>query len=137
MSYQIRRVDYFYTMVQDVPGAAYDLLARLAGMGVNLVAFAAIPVGPQRTQLTLFPDDTSVLREAAGRGTMELDGPHPALLVQGDDKLGALAEVHHKLTQANVNVYASTGVVDGRGTYGYVIYVRPDSIDTAIAAFTE
>jgi hypothetical protein len=57
---------------------------------------------------------------------MRLDGPHPALPVQGDDSLGALAEVHERLLQAGVNVYASTGVSDGRGSFGYVVYVRRD-----------
>jgi hypothetical protein len=30
-----------------------------------------------------------------------LDGLHPALLVQGDDELGALAELHMKLMNVN------------------------------------
>jgi hypothetical protein len=32
--------------------------------------------------------------------------------------------VHAKLYEAKVNVYVSSGVADGRGGYGYVIYVR-------------
>ncbi|UCE86633.1 MAG: hypothetical protein JSU66_02535, partial [Deltaproteobacteria bacterium] len=64
----------------------------------------------------------------------ELDGPHPALLVQGDDELGALAGVHALLHEANVNVYASSGVTDGKGSYGYVIYVRPEDYERAAAA---
>jgi hypothetical protein len=39
-----------------------------------------------------------------------------------------------KLTRANVNVYASTGVADGRGSFGYVIYVRPEQYNLAVAA---
>ena len=57
-----------------------------------------------------------------------------ALLVQGDDELGALAGVHQKLFEAGVNVYASTGVADGRGSYGYVLYVRPDEYARAASA---
>jgi hypothetical protein len=30
-----------------------------------------------------------------------------------------------------VNVYNSTGVTDGRGGFGYLIYVRPEDIDRA------
>jgi hypothetical protein len=33
-----------------------------------------------------------------------LDAPHPAILVQGDDGLGALVRIHAKLYEANVNV---------------------------------
>ncbi len=134
MAHRIRRVDYFYTTVRDQPGEAYKLLSTLADAGVNLLAFTAVPVGPTHTQLTLFPEDSGKLRAAAQSAGFQVDGPHPALLVQGDDHLGALAEVHAKLYQARVNVYASTGVTDGKGSYGYVVYVRPEDFERAAAA---
>jgi hypothetical protein len=31
-------------------------------------------------------------------------------------------------------VYASSGVADGRGTYGYVVYVREDQVERATRA---
>jgi hypothetical protein len=71
---------------------------------------------------------------AARKSGLVLDGPHPALLVQGDDEIGALASIHAKIYEANVNVYASSGVADGRGSFGYVIYVRPEDYDRAAAA---
>jgi hypothetical protein len=55
-------------------------------------------------------------------------------LVQGDDELGALAELHMRLSDARVNVYASTGVADGRGSFGYIIYVRPEEYDRAVVS---
>lgn len=131
MAYKIRRVDYFYTTVKDEPGAAYQLLSQLAESGVNLLAITAVPFAPSSTQLTIFPEDTLKLEDAAGKAGIELDGPHRALLVQGDDEVGALAEIHEKLGAANVNVSASSGVADGRGGYGYVIYVRPEDYDAA------
>jgi hypothetical protein len=87
-----------------------------------------------RTQLTLFPEDTLKMKDAAHKAGLALDGPHPALLVQGDDELGALAGIHVKLYEANVSVYASSGVADGKGSYGYVIYVRPDEYEMAVKA---
>jgi hypothetical protein len=130
----IRRVDYFITTIRDRPGEGYKLLAQLAEMGLNLVAFTAVPVGPSSTQLTLFPEDTGRMASAAQRAGMMLDGPHPAFLVQGDDKLGALAQIHQELHRANVNISASTGVTDGRGSFGYLIYVRSEDCDRAAAA---
>ena len=134
MAFEIRRVDYFYTTVKDQPGEAYKLLSLLASMGIKLLAFTAIPFGPMTTQLTIFPEDTGKLASEARKSDVMLDGPHPALLVQGDDALGALAEVHMKLYEAKVNIYASSGVADGRGSYGYVIYVKPDDYERAAAA---
>jgi hypothetical protein len=134
MGYRIRRVDYFYTTVKDEPGEGYKLLSQLAGVGINLLAFTAIPVGPMRTQLTLFPEDAPRMASETQKAGIPLDGPHPALLVQGDDELGALASVHAKLYEAKVNVFASNGVADGQGNYGYVLYVRPDEIVRASEA---
>jgi len=55
MSASIHRVEYFTTTVHGAPDAAYALLGRLAAAGVDLLAFNAIPVGLQATQLVLFP----------------------------------------------------------------------------------
>jgi hypothetical protein len=131
MAYRIRKVDYFYTTVRDRPGEAYNLLSQLADLGLNMVAFTAVPVGPSQTQLTLFPEDALMMESVAQRAGLRLDGPHAAILVQGDDELGALAEVHQKLFHGNVNVYAATGVTDGRGSFGYLIYVRPEEFEVA------
>ena len=134
MAHTIRRVNYFYATVRDEPGEAYQLLCRLAELGINLFAFTAVPVGPLITQLTLFPVDTATMTDIAKKAGMALDGPYKALLVQGDDELGALVGVHEKLYRANVNVYASNAVADGSGGYGYVIYIRPEEFDRAAGA---
>src|SRR5258705_3989811 len=134
MAFKIRRVDYFYATLKDQPEEAYRLFSLLGTLGKNLLVITAVPFGPMNTQLTIFPEDTGKLRSEAQKSGLKLDGPQPALLVQGDDKLGAVAEVHMKLYEANVNVYASSGVADGKGSYGYVIYVRPDDYETAWAA---
>jgi hypothetical protein len=134
MAYRIRRVEYFHATVVDEPGEAYKVLSALAGLGVDLVAFTAVPVGPDRTQLTVFPEDPGKLRSEAQKAGMGLDGPHRALLVQGDDELGALASVHEKIYRASVNVYASSAIADGAGKYGHLIYVRPEDFERAAKA---
>jgi len=130
----IRKAEYFYTTVVDQPGEAYKILTQLEDIGVNLLAFTAIPMGVERTQFTLFPEDENILIEAAREAGFTLDGPHPAILVRGDDELGALTKIHKKLYQANVNVYASNGVTDGKGSFGYVLYIRPEEYEMAAAA---
>lgn len=131
MATRIRRVDYFYANIKDRPGEGYRVLSALAGGGVNLLAFNAVPIGPVNTQFVLFPESGERLVESAGRTGLRLEGPQQAILVQGDDKLGALAEVHQKLSDAGIHVYASNGVTDGRGGYGYVLYVRPEDFEAA------
>jgi hypothetical protein len=134
MAFMVRRIDYFYIMIEDTPEVGYQVLSQLSEQNVNLVAITAVPFGPARTQLTVFPDDTSELKRIAKQANISLDGPHPALVVQGDDEVGALVQIHEKLRDANVHVFASTGVADGRGGYGYVIYVRPDEHQRAAEA---
>jgi len=124
-------VEYFNATVKDRPGAAYQLLSDLSSEKVNLLAFSVIPIGPEFTQLVLFPEVVDRLIRAAKKHTFELAGPQHAFLIQGDDHLGALVQIHRKLFDAEINVYASSGVTDGRGGYGYVLYVRPDEYQRA------
>ncbi len=134
MPTQVRRVEYFYTMVPDQPGEAHRLLSDLAKLQVNLLAFTAIPIGPFQTQMAIFPAEASQLQRAAESAKISLDGPHSAILVQGDDDLVELAKIHELLYQANVNVYAATGVTAGNGSFGYLIYVRPEQYEQAVEA---
>ncbi len=134
MTNKIRRVDYFYVSVKDEPGQSLKVLTRMKDLGVNMLAFAAIPTGLDKTQLTLFPEDSLQLQSVAKRAGMNLIGPQGAFLVQGADELGALVGVHQALYQAKVNIYSSTCVTDGHGCYGYIIYVRPERYEEAAAA---
>ncbi len=134
MAHTIRQVDYFHTTVPDRPGEAFRFLSALADAGINLLAFTAIPVGILQTQLTVFPEDSGRFQAEGTRIGIPLDGPHGALLVRGDDEPGALADVHERLYQADVNVYASSGVTGSAGNYGYVIYIRPEEMGRATTA---
>ena len=128
---RIRQVEYYYTMVRDVPGQAYLTLSKLATADVNLLAFSVVGMGPEYTQLVLFPENVEQLIKTAKESELELIGPQHAFLVQGDDRCGALVELHQKLFNANINVYASSGVADGRGGYGYVVYIKSEDHEAA------
>jgi hypothetical protein len=134
MAFRIRRVEYYYANVRDELGAAYRLLSQLAELGVDLLAFTAVPSGPALAQFTLVPTDTGKLLAQASVAGLPLDGPYHAFLVQGDDELGALANVHEQLVKAGVDIFASSGVSDGQGAFGYLIYVREDQFERATTA---
>lgn len=134
MAFTIRPVEYYYANVHDELGAAYGVLSLLAERGVNLLAFTAVPTGPALAQFSLFPEDPSKLVAEASTAGLSLDGPHHALLAQGDDELGALASVHERLLGAGVDIYASSGVTDAQGSFGYVVYVREDQFARAVGA---
>jgi hypothetical protein len=134
MSLRVRNVEYFYVRTQGSAANAYELLARLASEEVNLLAFSAVPYGPNHVELTIFPDwPDSFVRVAQNFG-WTVTGPQHACLVQGDDRLGAVAEIHQLLLGAGVNIYASSGVTDGNGHFGYVIYFKEEDHQRAASA---
>ncbi len=134
MALSVRTMEYFYTRVEDQPGRAYELLAKLASEEISLLAFSAVPFGANHVELTIFPDRSEKLVLAARKLGWTLTGPQHACLIQGDDHLGALAEIQKKLFDAGVKIYASSGVTDGKGRYGYVIYFREGDHLTAAQA---
>jgi hypothetical protein len=75
---------------------------------------------------TIFPDRSEVFIQLARKLGWEVAGPQHAFLVQGDDSLGALADIQRMLFEADVEIYASSGVTDGNGHYGYVIYFKEE-----------
>jgi hypothetical protein len=134
MAFDIKRVEYYYITVEDKTGEGFKLLSVFAGVGVNLLAFEAVPLGPMRTQFTLFPDDGFKMTDGAKKAGLTLDGPHSALLVQGDDESGALAGIYEKLSQAGIHVYASNGIADIKGSYGVILYFKQEDYEKAVAA---
>ena len=134
MSLKLRNVEYFYVRIQDASQKAYELLAQLASEEVNLLAFSAVPYGPNHVELTIFPDRPENFAKAAKNLGWTATGPQHACLVQGDDHLGTLAEIHQVLVGAGVNIYASSGVTDGSGHFGYVIYFKEEDHKRAAKA---
>jgi hypothetical protein len=133
----VRTLEYFYIRVEDEPGRAYELLAKLASEEVNLLAFSAVPYGNNRVELTIFPANSASLLRAAEKFGWTLSGPQHACLIQGDDRLGALAEIQKKLIDAGVSIYASSGITDGNGHFGYVIYFKEGDSEAAAHALAD
>lgn len=127
-----RKIEYFYTSIKDEAGEGFRFLSRLAARKVDLMAVTAVPFGPCKTQLTLFPTDATQLLAAAKREKLTIDGPHPAILVQGDDQVGAFADVLAKLAGAKINVFSAHGMTDRRGGFSYIIYLKPSDVGQAL-----
>lgn len=126
---RVKHVEYYYTIVANRPGEARKLLDFLSERTVNLLAFHAYPAGAGKTQIDLFPEDPEVLQAAAKDAGIPLVGPRTAFLLQGEDRIGALYDVHLKLANAGINVEACSGVVDGSGRFGYLIWVAPEDLE--------
>ena len=134
MAESLQKVEYYYAVVEDRPGEGRRLLEFLSAHSIDLRAFTAFPLGGGKAQLDFIPEDIDKLKEAASDAGIPLVGPKQAFLIQGDDRTGVLVEYHLRLADAGINVYASNGINDGRGRFGYVLWVRPEDYERAANA---
>jgi hypothetical protein len=131
---RIRRVDYFYTSVPDTPGEGFRLLSKLKEAGVNLLAFTAFPSAGTKAQVDFVPDDTDKFLKAAKTAGITVSERKQGFLIDGDDRVGAVADVLRKLSDAKVNVTAMDAVCTGGGRYGAILWVKPTAYETAAKA---
>jgi hypothetical protein len=134
MADTVRRVEYAYAMIPDAPGEGDRILAALSESGVNLLACVGFPTGGGRSQLDLVSEDAAALRATAEQAGITLSETKQALLVQGDDRIGAVQETTAKLAQAGVNITAIAAIGAGSGQYGVILWVAPDDLDRAAHA---
>lgn len=135
MALDIKKAEYFNITVDGNAGEGFKLLSVFAAAGVNLLAFKAVPVEPMRTRFSLFPDDSVKMKDGAKKAGLDLDGPHTALIIQGDeDESGACADIHEKVSRAGIHVYESIGIANIKGSYGVVLYLKQEDCKKAMAA---
>lgn len=130
MAETIKRVQYFYTEVADKPGEGARLLSMLKEAGVSLLAYSGFPKG-RRAQIDFIPTDPAAFRAFARKAKIKLVGPKAGFLIQGEDRVGALAELTAKLAEAKINVTACDAVAAGTGQYGAILWVKPGEVQKA------
>ncbi len=121
----VRRIEYYYTEVPDRPGAGAKVLGALKAARVNLLAYNGFPASAGRAQLDFVPANKRAFLAAARRAKIRLVGPKSAFLVQGDDRVGVVADLVTKLAKARINITAMNGVAAGRRRYGAILWVKP------------
>ena len=136
MALDILQVEYYNITVEGQIAKAAELLSTVVGAGVDFHAFKAIPVEPNRTQFTLFAKDSSKMTVGAKESGLELDGPFSAVLIKGDEKAGALAEIYSKLSHAGLQVDEACGIADINAGYGVLLYLRQEDCEKAMSVLT-
>jgi hypothetical protein len=134
MADTVRSVEYYYVTVSDVPGEGQRILSALKDRGVNLLAFLGFPLGGGQSQIDLVPEDPESLRRAAEEAGITLSEAKRAFLIQGDDRVGAVADTTAKLAEANINLTAAAAAGAGSGSYGMIVWVAAADYDRAAAA---
>jgi len=127
----VRRVEYYYTIVPHRTGGGAKVFKALKAEGVNLVALNGFPISVRRAQLDFVPSSQKAFLEAAKKARIKLVGPRVALLIQGEDRVGAVADILSKLGRARINVTAMQAIASGGGRYGAILWVKPRNIGKA------
>jgi hypothetical protein len=133
MAEMVRTADYFYVMVPDKPGEGARILGELKRAGVNLVAYSGFPSG-RGAQLDLVPTDPAAFKALAKEKKWKVKGPKRTFLIDGDDRLGACADVLGRLAAAKINVTAMDAVAPpGSGRYAAILWVKARDVKKAAA----
>jgi hypothetical protein len=130
----IRTAQYFKVQIADKPGTLADALAPLRDAGVNLLAVHAFPRS-RRTQVDVVPEDPTAFKNIARMHELKVQGPKMCLLVDGDDRPGALADLTERLGSAKINLIAVTGLCAGQGRFGAILWVKPGDVKKAGKVF--
>jgi hypothetical protein len=129
----IRIADYFYVEAPDSPGEGARLLGALRDAGVNLVAVSGFPSG-RRAQIDFVPEDAAAFRAAARKAGWKVTGPKKVFVIQGEDRVGVMADTYGKLAAAKINVISSQAVCAGAGRFGGLLWVAPRDVKRAAKA---
>jgi hypothetical protein len=127
----VRRVEYYYTEVPDRSGAGAKILNALKAARVNLFAYTGFPTTRGRAQLDFVPSNERAFLAATRKAGIKLVGPKAAFLIQGDDRVGAIADVVSKLGRARLNVVAMNAIAAGKRRYGAILWVKPRNVTKA------
>ena len=133
MDPSIRIVDYFYIDAPDRPGEGARVLAELRDAGVNLLAVSGFPAG-RRAQIDFVPDNPAAFRAAARKARWKMTGPKKVFVIQGEDRIGVMAETYGKLAAAQINVISSQAICAGAGRFGALLWVAPRDVKRAAKA---
>ncbi len=129
----VRTAQYFKVQVPDKPGEAARCLGALEAGDVNLLAFLAFPKN-RRSQLDLVPSDPTAFKAAAKQAKWKIQGPKTCFVVEGEDRVGAVASHADRLAKAKVNIRALAAASGGAGRYGFILWVKPKDVRKAVDA---
>ena len=133
MASNVRIADYFYIEVPERAGEGARVLGQLREAGVNLLAMSGFPTG-RRAQIDFVPEDPAALRAAAKKAGWKLTGPKKIFLIEGEDRIGVMAEAMERLGAAKISVIASQAICAGAGRFGAILWVAPRDVKRAAKA---
>ncbi len=134
MADTIRKAVYYKVYVPNRAGTGARLMGELRDAGVNLLAFTGFPLGGGKAQLDFFPENGGSFLRAAKRMKLRIAGKKTGFLVEGKDRVGAVAEYLDKLAAAGVNVVTVDALSAGMNRFGAIFWVKAADVSRAAKA---
>ena len=129
----VRVADYFYIEVPERAGEGARALGQLREAGVNLLAGSGCPAG-RRAQIDFVPEDPAAFRAATKKAGWKVTGPKKVLLIDGEERIGVMAEAMEKLAAAKISIVSSQAICAGGGRFGAILWVGPRDVKRAARA---
>ena len=85
----------------------------------------------RRAQIDFIPEKSGAFQIGAKQAGPRTGIKKIAFLIQGEDRISALAETFAKFAEAKINVVALDGVSAGEGYYGAIFGVKPPDVAKA------
>mgnify|MGYP000932908155 CR=1 FL=1 len=126
MAEEIKRVEYYSVTVATKLGEGARILAALSDGGVDFTAVWGYPLKAKTAQVDLLPADAGVFKKAAKKAGLTLT-KRAALLIQGDDKPGAVSAALGKLAAAGLKLHAAQAMSSGSGRYSLLIQLEEEA----------
>jgi len=121
-------------VVSDKPGKGGHILSAFQAAGVNFIGIWGYPVGKNKAQIDLVPEDPALLKKTAKQLKIDLSKKKTVFHLTGEDHPGALAQILAKLAAKDINVYAVQALCAGSGRFGAIVQVDPDDVKKAAKA---
>lgn len=124
MADEITRVEFYMGTVPNKTGEGARILTAFAEAGINLIGFLGYHKTARNAEVVFFvAEKTQGVARTAKKAGLELGARQRGLFINGEDRIGAVAEVLGKLAGAGINVRSLHALCAGAGRYGVVVTV--------------